>query len=348
MSGRRRRSILGLLLAVSVGSFGTAAAGAERVALVIGNGLYRHVGTLPNPSNDARAITAALEAVGFEVVAGYDLDADGMAGVVERFELELDGARVGLVYYAGHGLGMDGVNYLLPVDLKLESKSAVKRDAVSVDWLLNDVMQGGEERVTILMLDACRNNPFARSFAARTRGEVGNGLAEVQAKTGAYIAFATAPDNVASDGSGGNSPFTAAVLRHLPTPGLEINDMMTLVRNEVHTPRPARPSFHGPTRRCSGGSISCPPARLPRPRRRFRSSPRSRPLRSCGSLPGSASKPRSCRRRVRGCGCSRNSRRWATPRAGPTAGSARAPARRSATSRSRAALGPRATPTSRR
>lgn len=235
MRGQLARLAIALSLATAMSNVQAPANAAERVALVIGNGAYRHASALTNPANDARAIARSLAALGFEVVAGYDLDAEAMLRTIERFETVLADAEAGLIYYAGHGIGVDGVNYLLPIDAKLETRAALKREAISADWLLNDVMEGGDERVTILMLDACRNNPFARSFATRTRGAVATGLAEVRAKTGAYIAFATAPEDVAGDGSGENSPFTAAMLRHLPTPALEINELMTLVRNDVYT-----------------------------------------------------------------------------------------------------------------
>jgi hypothetical protein len=212
---------------------GRAAAAAERVALVIGNSAYRHTTPLVNPANDARAVTRALESVGFEVVAGYDMGADAMDEAVERFEKALEGAKVALVYYSGHGLGVDGVNYLVPVDAKLETKAALKREAVSADWLLGDVMEA-EGRVSIVVFDACRNNPLTRSFATRTRSAVGSGLAEMRARTGSYFAFATAPGDVASDGAGANSPFTEAFLRHVATPGLEIDGMMKLVRRDVY------------------------------------------------------------------------------------------------------------------
>lgn len=232
MGWRLDRLLQALLVTAVLVTAGIATAAEKRVALVIGNSAYRHASPLRNPANDARKITAALEQVGFKVTAGYDLDYAGMRATIGRFERELDDAGVALVYYSGHGIGVDGVNYLIPVDATLETKSQLQLETISADWLLNDVVNA-EERVSIIMLDACRNNPFSRSFAARTRGAVATGLAEIQAKSGAYIAFATAPGNTASDGAGENSPFTNAVLRHITTPGLEIDRMMKAVRREV-------------------------------------------------------------------------------------------------------------------
>jgi hypothetical protein len=225
---------LGLLLAAAGGG---AAAAAERVALVIGNGAYRHAPPLPNPPNDARAIAEALKRVGFEVVEGADLDIEGMRSTIGAFEKALarGDAKVGLVFYAGHGMQVNGENYLIPVDAELETSSDLKFKTVAASWLLDEVLGSGEEgRVSIVMLDACRDNPLTRSFAKRTRSATGSSLADITAADGAYIAFATAPGNVAEDGAGANSPFTTAVLRNIARPGVEINSMMNAVRGEVY------------------------------------------------------------------------------------------------------------------
>ena len=228
-----RRALLAPLLAVLVWVAAPVGAQERRVALVIGNAAYRHAGKLMNPVNDARGIAAALRSAGFQVIAGENLGAREMMDIVARFERSLAGAWVALVYYSGHGLAVDGVNYLLPVDAKLESRSALRTEAVSVDWLLGDIVSA-PDRVSIIVFDACRNNPFARSFAARTRSAATAGLAEIGASSGAYVAFATAPGDVAADGVGRNSPFTAALLRHITTPGLEIDGLMKRVRREVY------------------------------------------------------------------------------------------------------------------
>lgn len=238
--GRRLARLLrtGLLVTmILVGVVDAAFAAEKRVALVIGNGAYQHASPLPNPPNDARAIAAALKEVGFEVVTGTDLDIDGMRASISKFEKALrGGAKVGLVYYAGHGMQVNGENYLIPVDATLESSADLQFQTVNASWLLNEVLASGDDgsRVSIIMLDACRNNPLTRSFAKRTRSTAGSGLAEIQAADGAYIAFATAPDKVAEDGQTGNSPFTSAMLRYIKQPGLEINGLMTAVRRDVY------------------------------------------------------------------------------------------------------------------
>jgi hypothetical protein len=243
----RRRCRLALALlgwAVAAATGVTAAAAprgawaAERVALVIGNGAYRHAPPLPNPPNDARAVASALKGIGFQVVEGTDLDMEGMRAAIGAFEKALGrDARVGLVFYAGHGMQVDGENYLIPVDAELETSSDLKFKTVAATWLLDGVLgdgPGGEGRVSIVMLDACRDNPLTRSFARRTRSATGSGLADITAADGAYIVFATAPGNVAEDGRGANSPFTTAVLRNIARPGVEINSMMNAVRGEVY------------------------------------------------------------------------------------------------------------------
>ncbi len=229
---------LGLLLLPMLGQAATPGAAEQqrRVALVIGNGAYRHAPPLPNPPNDARAVASALKGIGFEVVEGTDLDIEGMRAAIGAFERALGrDAGVGLVFYAGHGMQVDGENYLIPVDAALETSSDLKFKTVAATWLLDEVLGSGlEGRVSIVMLDACRDNPLTRSFARRTRSATGSGLADITAADGAYIAFATAPGNVAEDGRGANSPFTTAILRNLARPGLEINSMMNAVRGEVY------------------------------------------------------------------------------------------------------------------
>jgi uncharacterized caspase-like protein len=220
--------VLGLLLLLSAAdqAAAVAAPGAaeqqRRVALVIGNGAYRHAPPLPNPPNDARAVASALKGIGFQVVEGTDLDIEGMRAAIGAFEKALGGrdAGVGLVFYAGHGMQVDGENYLIPVDAELETSSDLKFKTVAATWLLDEVLGSGlEGRVSIVMLDACRDNPLTRSFARRTRSATGSGLADITAADGAYIAFATAPGNVAEDGRGANSPFTTAILRNIARPG---------------------------------------------------------------------------------------------------------------------------------
>ena len=208
---------------------------AERIALVIGNGKYQHATALPNPPNDARAMAKALGEVGFEVSQGIDLDRGGMERVLRDFLDKARSAQVVLLFYAGHGLQVDGRNYLVPVDAKLESAGDLNFGTVDLDRILASL--DTPARANIVILDACRDNPLARSFAAKSRsGAVGAGLAAYTALgTGTLIAFSTAPGRVAADGDKANSPFTESLVRHLRTPGLEVRQMLTRVRNDVAT-----------------------------------------------------------------------------------------------------------------
>ena len=211
----------------------TTAIALERVALVIGNGDYAHTAPLPNPPNDARAVAEKLTALDFRVFAGIDLDQTGMRSLTRDFARALGEAEVGLVFYAGHGLQVNGENYLLPVDAALEHPSDLAFESLSLTDLMDQVEAA--ERTSIVILDACRNNPLSRSFQRKSRSaNVGQGLARLSAGTGALIAFATAPGDVALDGTGANSPFTEALLAEIDAPGVEINQMMTRVRARVY------------------------------------------------------------------------------------------------------------------
>lgn len=206
----------------------------DRVALVIGNGAYSHAAALPNPANDAADVSEALRRIGFEVVEGRNLDKRAMEDKVREFGRKLDQSSIALFYYAGHGIQVAGRNHLLPVDAKLERATDLPFETIDVDLVLEQMQ--AEKRVNLVFLDACRNNPLTRSFAARpgTRSaSTGPGLASIKSPMGTLIAYATQPDNVAYDGDGRNSPFTAALLRHIRTPGLEISSVMKRVRSDV-------------------------------------------------------------------------------------------------------------------
>lgn len=204
---------------------------AGRVALVIGNSSYASVSNLPNPRNDAEDIAVALRDLGFDVVDGRDLDRRGMADVVRRFLRILPGSEVALFFYAGHGVQAGGDNYMLPTDVRVETLSDVKFDAVNVNTVIEEM--GAEKRTSLIFLDVCRDNPFSKSLALGNRSISGRGLARQESGVGTLIAFATQPNNVALDGNGRNSPFTQALLKHLKTPGLEIRTMLSRVRSDV-------------------------------------------------------------------------------------------------------------------
>lgn len=213
----------------------SATASAKRVALVIGNGAYEHASPLPNPANDANAMSAALERMGFEVILGLDQSRGDTLATLSEFARALEGAEAGLLFYAGHGIQVAGVNYIVPVDAALARESDVFLSLVSMDDVLR-VMET-EVPTRLVLLDACRDNPLSRtlkrSMGTTRSASVGQGLARVDTAAGTLIAYSTAPGDVAEDGEGRNSPFTTALLAHIETPGLEARQVLTRVRNDV-------------------------------------------------------------------------------------------------------------------
>ena len=214
---------------------------ARRVALVIGNGAYTHVRPLPNPSNDARSIAKSLRDIGFAVSEGIDLNRAAMQATIREFLREAATAQVAVVYYAGHGVQVEGRNYLVPVDVQLKAGSRISDAMLEMDTIMAGL--DDQVRTNILIMDACRNNPMAQQTvsAGANRGiEAGSGLAAPTSLgagstlgAGTLIAYATAPGQVALDGEGANSPFSAALSRHIGTPGFEVQQMLTRVRAEV-------------------------------------------------------------------------------------------------------------------
>jgi len=212
------------------------AANGVRLALVIGNGAYVNATALANPPNDATVVAKTLRDIGFDVIEGTNLDRAGMERLVRDFLHKAPSARLTLLYYAGHGMQVDGKNYLVPVDAKLAAPSDLPFETIELDKVLAGL--DDESRANIIVLDACRDNPLARSFASKlsaTRSAaVPAGLAGyATVGTGTLIAFATAPGQTALDGAGVNSPFTTAFVKYVRTPGIEINQMLTRVRVEV-------------------------------------------------------------------------------------------------------------------
>jgi Caspase domain len=227
-----------LALVLCVVLYGTAANATNKVALVIGNGAYQNATALPNPPNDAADMAAALEKLGFTVISGIDVNQAQMVQKVGDFEEAARDAEVTLFFYAGHGLQVNGLNYLVPIDAKLERPTSLQFETIETSLILNSM--SGSGRTAIAFLDACRNNPLSRSFS-RSLGKsrsvaVGQGLAApTMASGGMIIGFSTAPGEVAADGEGRNSPFTAALLKNISTPGLEIQQLMTRVKADVYT-----------------------------------------------------------------------------------------------------------------
>ena len=205
-----------------------------RVALVVGNSTYAHIGRLPNPDNDARDMSAALRRLGFEVTIELDADRVELTEALRQFTRQSARADVSLVFYAGHGIEMDGINYLVPVDARLERDVDVRFETVTVDDLLVSTT-GASLRLVIL--DACRNNPLARSMqrTAATRTVSGGSFADLNEDLlgdETLVAYAAAAGTTAADGRGRNSPYTAALLSHLETP-LEIGLLFRRVRAQV-------------------------------------------------------------------------------------------------------------------
>jgi uncharacterized caspase-like protein len=208
----------------------------KRVALVVGNSAYKEVSPLPNPVNDANDIASALKASGFDVVLGVDVDKRDFDSRIRSFTQLLETADVAVLFYAGHGLQVSGRNYLIPVDAKLQSERELDFDAVSLDFILKQMELGRADKTNIVFLDACRDNPLARSLA-RSMGtrsaNIGKGLAQVDAGVGTFVAFSTQPGNVALDGAGRNSPFAAALTKRIKEPGQNLNAIMIEVRRDV-------------------------------------------------------------------------------------------------------------------
>ena len=223
-----------LLVVVVASGWLTPAHAAKRVALVIGNSAYEQATPLNNAKNDADALAAVLERLGFDVIKGIDLNHSQFGGRVRKFARAIRGAKVALLFYAGHGLQVNGRNYLAPIDAKLSDEADLEFETVRLETILTQMER--ETRINLVFLDACRDNPLARNLA-RSMGtrsaNVGRGLARVETGVGTLIAFATEPGNVALDGKGSNSPFTEALLKHIETPDLDIAKLMRRVRKEV-------------------------------------------------------------------------------------------------------------------
>ena len=204
---------------------------ATRVALVIGNSAYRNVSPLDNPKNDAKLIAETLRGLGFSLVGGgaqLDLDATAMRHSVQDFGAMAQGADVALVYYAGHGVAVRGSNYLVPVDANPTREADVDLQMLDVNAVLRQMEDAGT-RLNLVILDACRNNPFG----GRGLRDATGGLAQMRAPEGTLISFATQPQSVAQDGTDGHSPFTKALAEVIKRPGVGIFETFNDVGLEV-------------------------------------------------------------------------------------------------------------------
>ena len=219
---------LGMLLV-----FAASARPAERVALVVGNSAYEHTDPLVNPKNDASDVAEVLAELGFQVIVGTDLDLDGFYEKIEEFAAAAHHAEVSMFFYAGHGLQVLDKNYLAPVDTILEKKLDLRRRAIELDVVLGEM----RSQTNLVFLDACRNNPLAgelaRSMGLSRAQSANRGLARVEGGSEMFIAYATAPGEVAQDGQGRNSPFTAALLEHIRTPGQSVDNLLISVTGAV-------------------------------------------------------------------------------------------------------------------
>jgi uncharacterized caspase-like protein len=229
---KRFFATLALLLALPAAAH---ADSGKRVALVVGNGAYVDEARLSNPPNDATDFGAALQRLGFDTEVVVNQTRAQLDRALRRFGGRMEGATVSLFYYAGHGLQVNGKNYLLPVDAKLESERDLFFEALEADEVLNQMQS--QTDTNVIILDACRNNPFAHKLArtanSRSTAALGSGLAQMNAGRGTLIVYATQPGNVAADGGGRNSPFTSALLSNIAAPGLEARQVLTRVRGTV-------------------------------------------------------------------------------------------------------------------
>jgi peptidoglycan hydrolase-like protein with peptidoglycan-binding domain len=202
----------------------------SRTALVIGNAAYTHQRALGNPVNDATAMADTLRRLGFDVVSSTDADRNRMVKALGEFRRKLRSDGVGLFYYAGHGMQVRGHNYLLPVDADISDENDAALLAIDLETVQHQMEDAGV-RLSLYILDACRDNPFERRF----RAVAPRGLAPVDAARGAVIVFATAPGKTAADGEGEHGLFTGALLKNIQKPGLELEDVLKQTAQEVES-----------------------------------------------------------------------------------------------------------------
>ncbi|WP_324418272.1 tetratricopeptide repeat protein [Bradyrhizobium sp.] len=221
----------------------------RRIALVIGNSAYKNVAALPNPVNDASLVADVLKRTGFETVISLtNLRKDDLVSALRDFAARAETADWAVVYYAGHGMEVGGINYLIPTDARITADRDIGFEAVALEQVLNAAERARKLRLVIL--DACRDNPFAnqmkRTLTVASRS-VSRGLAAVEPEAGTLVVYAAKDGETALDGDGTNSPFTSAFVRNLPTPGVEVRRLFDFVRDDVMeaTGRRQKPFSYG-------------------------------------------------------------------------------------------------------
>jgi hypothetical protein len=204
----------------------------KRVALVIGNSNYERVAKLPNPNNDAADIAALLSKAGFKVSLKIDLDHTAFRKALQEFGREAEGADFAIIFFAGHGVEVENRNFLLPTDVSLSADSDVEFEAIPLDLVMNALSRVSGVRV--VLLDACRDNPFIASMRrSNATRSIGRGLAAIEPAAGTLVGYAAKEGTTAFDGAGRNSPYTAGLLAHLGEPGVDIQFVFRKVRDTV-------------------------------------------------------------------------------------------------------------------
>lgn len=222
-------AVIGVIVAVFAAS--TAAAEADRLALVIGISSYENVAPLANPIADAQDVASVFQEIGFDVTLALDLTQQEMREALQQFGRSAAGAEMAVIYFAGHGMEIDRINYLVPVDAEFTSLFDVEFDSIPLDLLQRAVSGAGT--FSLIILDACRDNPFERAVASNASRSLGRGLAAVEPAANTLLAYAARAGTIAYDGAGRNSPYAEALIETLPTPGLEVALLFRRVRDRV-------------------------------------------------------------------------------------------------------------------
>jgi hypothetical protein len=235
---------LGLAVVLVTALFSGSAQAQSRIALVVGNSAYQHAPALPTTLNDANEIAQTLESLGFVTKKLVNASYDDFRRAVRAFNDLAPNAEVALIYFAGHGIAMNGENWIIPVDAELRTEFDVTTEAIGLNTLMQSA--GNATTLGIVILDACRDNPFASTMARQTRS-INRGLARVEPAQNVLVAYASKVGTTAEDGIGRNSPYTAALLKYLGAPGVDINLMLRKVRDDVrlHTNQKQQPFVYG-------------------------------------------------------------------------------------------------------